>query len=220
MPIADTIIYPTVDGYVTRQAEATWDLARDSTAGDGSGVSSTGSTIAIRASKTPPGRGAGFYVSRSFFRFDVSDVNFVPKTVAFRVRGLTTNAITVIACVKANFGAILTTADFLAIEGWVRGADNTSNVTYYASNSSSWSTSSNNTFGLNQQALVDIAGQRFLEICLLDVNYDLEHTGGDLPSPGATNYSGCIFVEHGTSSYRPNIRIAHQDDAVFFGANF
>ena len=113
----------------------------------------------------------------------------------------------------------LTTADFDAIEGWDHDRNNASNVTYYASNSSLWSTSGLNSFFLNSAALSDIAGMDNLEICLLDVNSDLTHTGGSFP-PASVHYSGVVFVDHGTSSYRPSLRITHQDDAVFFGANF
>jgi hypothetical protein len=219
MPIPDTSLNPTLDGFVSRSAEATWNDARESTTGDAVYASLTASSVAIRASLTGPGRGAGYYVSRCFFRFDTSGINFLPKSALFRVRGHVTSTITAIACVKANFGASLTTADFDAIEGWDHGRNNSGNVTYYASNSSAWSTSGLNSFTLNSTALSDIAGMDNLEICLLDVSADLAHTGGSVP-PSSTNYSGVVFVDHGTSSYRPNLRITHQDDAISLGANF
>ena len=220
MPIPDTTLSPTVDGYVARNGELTWDLAHDNIGGDIYADAVSASSIAIRASYSPSGRGAGYYVTRSFFRFDTSDINFIPKSASFRVRGYITSTITAIACVKANFGASLDLGDFDNIEGWDPARNNSGNVTYYASNSSSWSTSGHNVFTLNNTALSDISGMDNLEICLLDVNSDLNNTGGDIPPPSSTNYSGVNFVDHGTSSYRPSIRITHQDNAISFGTNF
>jgi len=221
MPVGNITIYPSIDGYVKRQAEGSWDLARASATGDAASSSSTVSSTALRASLTGPGRGSGYYVSRSFFSFDTRTISNTPESAIIRVVGYVTTAGDPIYCVKAtsDIEAVITTADFTSIEGWSRINDNTSNVTYYADAISSWSTGANN-FSLNSQALVDIAGGNSkFNICLL-TERDLDDSGGDSPPLPSADYSGVSFVNHSTLSYRPFLLITQQDDSVFFGANF
>ena len=221
MPTGTVSIFASKDGYVNRTAQFSWELAHDEATGTGASSTSTTSVVGIRASITGPGRGSGWYVSRCFFSFDTSSINNVPKSAQFRVRGITNNAITVIHTVKAtsDIESAITTADFDSIEGWDARNDNTGNVTYYGATTSSWSTSSVNIIALNQQALVDMAGQDRLNIALL-ANRDIDDTGGNFPAPSATEYSGVIFTEYAGTTSDPFLKVELQDDSVFFGANF
>ena len=213
--------YPILDGSVERTAQSTWDDAHDNLAGTAASSTSTLNGVGIRASLTGPGRGSGWYVSRCFFSFDMSNITHVPLNAILKIRGITNNNIAVIHTVKAtsDIEGGLTTADFDSIEGWDGRADNTGNVTYYASNTSSWSSSGYNNITLNQQALVDMVGQDRLNIALL-AHRDINNTGGDFPPPASTQYSGLTFTEYSGTVNDPNIRLTTQDDAVFMGTNF
>ena len=220
MPTGPLLLYPGIDGYVQRNAEPDWAHAHDVTDGDSASSTATVSSTALRSSYSVPGRGSGYYVSRCFFSFDTSGIVNIPKSGSFALKGFSSHAADIIYCVKAtsDIEAAITVDDFDSIVGWDHDADNTSNVTIYADNLTSWIVG-NNLFTLNGQALADMAGQDKLNICLL-TSFDILDTGGTFPVPSSTEYSGMYFVGHGTIGNRPVITLRQQDDSVFFGANF
>jgi hypothetical protein len=221
MPTGDVSLYPGLDGYVSRLAESTWDDAHDVTAGDSASSTALYHSSALRSSFTSGGgRGAGFYISRCFFSFATTGIFNTPKSGTIKFKGYGSASADVIYCVKAT-SAIesgITTTDFDSIEGWDHDANNSSNVVEYADNLTSWIIGTN-TFTLNSQALVDIAGQGRFNVCLLTY-LDLADLGGGGIPPASTHHSGLYFSNHGTLNNRPVIKLVQQDDAVFFGANF
>ena len=220
MPTGDLSLYPSIDGYVLRNAESTWADAHDATTGEVASSTATISAYALRASYTAAGRGAGFFTGRCFFSFDTSGIFNVPTKAIFTVRGYVTHAANYIYCVKAtsDIESAITTADFDSIEGWDHDANNTGNVVQYADNLTAWILGSNS-FTLNSQALADMAGLDRLNICLI-THIDIQDIGDSTPPPSPSHYSGLYFVNHSSVSLRPVIRLTQQDDAVFFGANF
>ena len=214
-------IFPTIDGYVSRLADASWADAHETFTGTHANSTYTSSTVAIRASFTGPGRGAGWYVSRCFFSFNTTGVTHVPKSGKLQIRGTTNGNIDVIHTVKAtsDIESAITTSDFNSIQDWDPRSDFTGTATYYAANTSAWNTASYNIMTLTQQALVDIAGQDRLNVCLL-AQRDIDNTGGSFPPIGSTAYNGLFFEDYTGTSRDPKLVITTQDDAVFMGANF
>ena len=214
-------IYPTIDGYVSRNAESTWADAHETLTGDQASSTGTSTNVGIRASLTPPGRGGGYYVSRCFFSFNTTGVTHVPKAGRLYIYGRTNGNINVVHTVKAtsDIESAITTADFDSIQDWDPRGDFTGAATYYGTNTGGWSTGGYNTIILRQNALLDIAGQDRLNICLL-AQRDIDNTGGSFPPPGSTDYNGLYFEDSTGTSRNPYLDITQQDDAVFFGANF
>ena len=82
--------------------------------------------------------------------------------------------------VKADFSdGSIGNGDFDSIDGWTAGADNSSNVTKYSSEITTWSTSAFNDITLNSTALSDIgsSGTRF-KVCLIQADNDLPNVDG------------------------------------------
>ena len=122
--------------------------------------------------------------------------------------------------VKSTQGTNVSNADFDAIEGWVAGGDNSSNVTLYdTSVTNTWVTTGYNNIELSQQALVDIAGLDNFKCCLIEYPTDLRNIAPTAPG-GVNNKSGVSYVDSIGTSVDPKLIITEQDDAVFFGANF
>ena len=124
--------------------------------------------------------------------------------------------------VKSTQASTLANSDFDAITGWDHDADNSSNVTYYSSEVTSWSTSGYNTIALNATALTDMRGLSTFNVCLIEADYDLTNTE---PSTGTDVFSGVYFIEWVNSYERPYLdytpaTVAVADNATFFGANF
>jgi hypothetical protein len=200
------------DGAIYTYLQTTWAGARDATTGtvtDTGGANSTG----IRDGRFP-GRGAGYFysVSRSFLQFDTSTILTRPNSCQIGIYGYL-NGVGRVNCVKATAVPFLNATDFDAIEGWVAGVDNSGNVTPYAVEIGSWSTSGYNYFQANDTALDDMTANSTLEVCLLG--------RGDLRniSPSSDLKNGLYFSESGTIT-GPKLVYVPSTDAVFFGANF
>ena len=200
------------DGTIYKFLQTTWAGARDATTGT---VTDTGSTslTGIRDGRFAS-RGAGYTYSvyRSFLQFDTSTILTRPNSWQIGIYGYINGAGRV-NCVKATAIPFLDATDFDAIEGWVAGADNSGNVTLYAAELGSWSTSGYNLFECTDAALDDMTANTTLEVCLLG--------RGDLRniSPTSDNSNGLYYSESGTST-GPKLVYEPSTDAVFFGANF
>ena len=207
------------DIYVTSSAGGTsWEDARDATSGVATYNAGYNAT-AVKAVIIGAGRGTHYSVSRAFFIFDVSGITHIPKAGRISIYGFT-NTASDMRLVKSNQGTTPANEDFDAIEGWVTGADNRSNVTDYdTAIISTWSILGYNIFTLSQQALVDIAGLDYFKCCLIENDSDLRNTAPTAPD-GLTNYSGLYYRDALGTSRDPFLNITEQDDSVFFGANF
>ena len=212
--MAGTItIYPDRDQFTTQVLTSGWSSVRAAT-GELEFPSSSSSATAIRATFTAARPSAIYSVARVGILFDVSSITTKPKAATVAVKGITNGACEV-ACVK---GTITPSGmGFPGVNGWVNGADNDGNATHYASVNTSWNTSGNNQFLLNETALNDIAAVNEFRICLIDYQHDLKNVA---PSAISSPSSGVIFSEYSGTSSDPNLKIVTQDDAIFFGTNF
>ena len=118
----------------------------------------------------------------------------------------------------------LATTDYDAIEGWVSGSsdgtgggDNLGNVTDYAANATSWSTSGYNSFVLNQDALNDLRKDDVFNVCLMNYTHDLRDM---IPTGYASNRNGLYFNEQTGTSKDPYISYTLRENANFIGTNF
>ena len=214
------LIYSTTggDGYVGK-GSGTYAGARDATTGSFGSNTLTSNAYGIRSTVTTARGTTSYIISRSFFYFNTSSITAAPDSGVLKVRGRTFGNSDV-ACVKANHGISLTTADFDAIPGWQTGVNNNGNVTHYGNILTSWNTSGFNSFTLNSDALVDIRSNSTFQVCLLDFPNDLRNTA---PTSGS-NISGVYYADYGDIAYWPHLNLTMPDDvstnAIFFGANF
>ena len=100
--------------------------------------------------------------------------------------------------VKATFsdGAIAN-GDFDAIDGWSAGADNSSNVTKYSSEVTSWSTSGFNDITLNSDALADITNNDNFTLAIVENDSDFANSDqGDGAYDISVNLSVTITLDY------------------------
>ena len=151
--------------------------ARDATSGtvftSPGGSAATVHTNAVMYSKVAGARGNSFNINRYFIEFDTSDISVTPADATLQIPGSTNSSANFFA-VKATFSdGSLANGDFDAIDGWTAGADNSSNVTKYSSEVTSWSTSGYNHITLTSDALSDMASEDNFKICLIQSDNDL-----------------------------------------------
>jgi hypothetical protein len=217
-----TTIYSGVgdgDVYVTSSAGGTsWEDARDATSGTATS-NAIRNDVAVKAVIIGSGRGTYYSVSRAFFIFDVSGITHVPLSARILIFGYGYGNADM-RLVKSNQASTVANGDFDAIEGWVAGGDNRSNVTEYDTGEiATWSKTTYNTIHLSQQALVDIAGLTLFKCCLIESDHDLRDSAPVAPS-GIINYSGLYYTDALGTAKDPKLVVYEQDNAVFMGANF
>ena len=100
----------------------------------------------------------------------------------------------------ATDGALVA-ADFDAITGWNNSADNSSNVTKYSSEVTTWSTTGYNNIALNSTALADMGNNGVVKFCLIESTKDLTNT-----APTSEISSGIYFQESSGTSFDPILR--------------
>ena len=209
----------TNDGYVHTASTSSWAFARDATTGTADSNDSQ-LQYAVRARKVASGRGTQWVVSRTFFEFDTSGISDAPSSANLQIFGRAAGNTADLFVVKSTQSTTLANTDFDAITGWVAGADNSSNVTKYSSEITSWTTSGYNTIALNSTALSDIVSLSTFKVCLIEADYDLPNTE---PSTGTDVYSGTFFSDNSGTSNDPyldyTVAVA-ADNSTFFGANF
>ena len=166
------VLNPTVSGQITSIVSPTHAGARDASSGTFNGSSSRYAS-AIKYSKVAGIRANTFNVTRYFIEFDTSGISVTPVSADLSLYGFFNNSADFFA-VKATFSdGSLANGDFDAIDGWTAGADNSSNVTKYSSEVTSWSTSGYNHITLTSDALSDMASENNFKICLIQSDNDL-----------------------------------------------
>ena len=213
-----SIYSDTNDGVVYTSSTSNWAAVRDATTGTADS-NNTYDQYAVRARKVASGRGTQWQVWRAFFEFDTSGIGATPSSASLKIFGSNSGTADLFV-VKSTQSATLANTDFDAITGWVAGADNSSNVTKYSSEITSWTTSGYNTIALNSTALSDIVSLSTFKVCLIEADYDLPNTE---PSTGTDVYSGTFFSDNSGTSNDPyldyTVAVA-ADNSTFFGANF
>ena len=177
--------------------------ARDATSGtvftSPGGSAATVHTNAVMYSKVAGARGNSFNINRYFIEFDTSDISVTPADATLQIPGSTNSSANFFA-VKATFSdGSLANGDFDAIDGWTAGADNSSNVTKYSSEVTSWSTGAYNNITLNSTALSDMANNDTFKICLIEADFDLTNTA---PSDTTVRRTGMSFANDGEGNIR------------------
>jgi hypothetical protein len=192
---------PNVDATIIRFNQSSWANARTGTSGTGIFSTSTRVTNAIRASRSSGG-GTAFHVYRTFFEFDTSGISATPQDATLKIYGFATNVADffVVKADTATDGALVT-ADFDAIVGWNNSADNSSNVTKYSSEVTTWSTSGYNDITLNSTALADMRDNGVVKFCLIESTKDLTNT-----APTSEISTGMYFQEDTSGTKDPILR--------------
>ena len=191
---------PTVDGTIGRFQQSTWADAREGTTGGILASSSTRLSNAIQATRgSSRGGGTVYHVYRAFFEFDTSGISATPQDATLKLYGFGTNVADffVVKADTATDGA-LALGDFDAITGWNNSADNSSNVTKYSSEITSFTTVSYNNITLNSTALTDMTNNNVIKFCLIESTRDLTNT-----EPTSTISTGLYFQEYTGTSFDP-----------------
>tara|TARA_R100000900_G_scaffold142762_1_gene124844 strand:- start:25 stop:729 length:705 start_codon:yes stop_codon:yes gene_type:complete len=202
---------PSVQNLIVGTVSPTFAGARDATSGTvftgGGGGSPTTHPEAIKYSKVASGRGNQISINRYFLEFDTSDISVTPADATLSIYGDTNTSADFFA-VKATFSdGSLANGDFDAIDGWSAGADNSSNVTKYSSEVTSWSTGAYNNITLTSDALSDMASVDNFKICLIQSDNDLanvEATAVVTTGLQITNQIRLAYTE-GSSGYTNNV---------------
>ena len=182
--------------------------ARDATSGTvvtgGGGSFPTSYPSAIKYSKVAGARGNTIDITRFFIEFDTSDISVTPADATLSIYGDTNTSADFFA-VKATFsdGSIVN-GDFDSIDGWTAGADNSSNVTKYSSEVTSWSTGAYNNITLTSDALSDMASEDNFKICLIQSDNDLANVEAT-----AVVITGIDFLN--------NIRLTYTEGSAGYG---
>ena len=202
---------PSLTRQITGNTSPSFAGARDATSGTvltGFGGSfPTSYPSAIKYSKVAGARADTFDINRFFIEFDTSDISVTPADATLSIYGDTNTSADFFA-VKATFsdGSIVD-ADFDSIDGWTAGADNSSNVTKYSSEVTSWSTGAYNNITLTSDALSDMASEDNFKICLIQSDNDLanvEATTVVTTGLEVTNQIRLAYTE-GSSGYTNNV---------------
>lgn len=203
---------PTLKNSIVGTTSPTFAGVRDATSGTvttapGGGVL-TAHPSAIKYSKVAGARGDTFDITRFFIEFDTSDISVTPADATLSIHGDTNSSADFFA-VKATFSdGSLASGDFDAIDGWTAGADNSSNVTKYSSEVTSWSTSGFNDITLNSTALSDMASGGKLKLCLIQADQDLANNDVvTVVNTGFWRTTNTIHLDYtaGASGYTNNV---------------
>ena len=207
------------DGEIRAYNTTNWATSRDASSGTVR-INDTLSASAISAYKLP-GRGGGssWQVKRAFFNFDTSGISDTLSSATLKLYGRSSSGSADFFVLASTQHQPLEGGDFGSrINGWTTG-DNTSNVTYYSDEITSWSTSGYNDITLNATALAAIKNDDDFTFCLVEADYDLTDTE---PSLGTYYNTGLYWSDNTGTSKDPYIdyTVATTDNAVFFGSNF
>lgn len=202
-----------------------WVTVRDAATGTSATTTSTSDAFAIRGERTDArGGGYSYSIGRAFMYFQTSIIAHDIKEAALNIYGYSQNNGQVIPVKATSDISTLTTVDYDAIEGWVSGSadgtgggDNLGNVTDYAANSYTWSTSGYNSFVLNQDALNDLRRDDVFNVCLMNYTHDLRDM---IPTGYSSNRNGLYFNEQTGTSKDPYISYTLRENANFIGTNF
>ncbi len=160
------------------------------------------------ASKSDP----KYTLYRSYYYFDFSSVGNV-DSATLSIYGLTHGALDCRIVKSTAFGGdggtALAASDWNAIYGHTSNLTMAGNVTDYASELGTWSTSGYNTFNLNGAAISDLNDDGRLIICLVDADWDYSGYGSNLDAISSPVHgderNGGYFSENTGTSKDPKI---------------
>ena len=203
------VLNPTVDGRINSITSPSFAGARDGTSGTFNGSTSRYAD-AIKYSKVAGLRGNTYSIHRYFIEFNTSGISVAPVSAELSLYGFINGSADFFP-VKATFsdGSIVN-GDFDSIDGWSAGSDNSSNVTKYSSEVTSWSTSGFNDITLNSTALSDMASEDRFKICLIQADNDLPNV--DSVAVVNTGFFRTGFTIH--LDYTAGAAIGYGDDVV------
>ena len=211
-------IYSAVmDGYMT-MADRSWAVCRESNDADSYTFNVANYDSAIQAVKDTGAR--VFRIARSFLSFDCRTIYNIPSAATLTIRGYTNDAADMFL-VMGTFPTIgIGTIDFDSIYGWVQDEDNSNNVRKYSDEITTWSTGlpGTNTITLNDNALADIVAHDWLQIVIIEADYDLPY---NQPSDG-TAVSGMRYTETIGTTMDPKLSYTAGEDtsAALMQINF
>jgi hypothetical protein len=221
-----TISPSTNDGYVGRSNQSSWANARNNTVGTASSGTGTGHWKGISAYTAAARGGATFYnVYRSFFHFDTSDIETTVNSATLKIYGYSQTGGDLIALKAVSGISSLSNSDFNAIaasgSGWDPAGDNSSVVTLYSEEITSWTKTGYNDITLSSQAKADMESDDDLYIALINYDHDLLNVA----PTGGSSANGLYYMNHATEGRRPYIDYEADaavvtDNAIFFGTNF
>ena len=193
-------LVPTIDGRIGSGTHSSFSNARDAASGTAN-TTAQNSTSAIRVGMfAARGGGSSYDIARTFFEFDTSGISATPQNATLKIRGVSGNTADFFV-VKANFSdGALANGDYDAIVGFGLG-DNSSNVTKYSSEVTTWSTSGYNDIVLNSTALADMRDNGVVKFCLIESTKDLTNT-----APPSEIAAGMYFQENTGTSKAPILR--------------
>ena len=181
-------------------SNANFSTARDATSGTSFQNASATSTAAIRCAKVSFRGSFNFFIVRSFFEFDTSGISTTPSAATLKLYGQsTTSADFFVVKSTVADGATISFDEFDSIDGWSAGADNSSNVTKYSNEVTSFSDGQYNNITLNSTALSDMANNDTLKICLIEADFDLPN---NTPSDTTARVTGMSFADDGEGNIR------------------
>jgi len=197
------VLNPTVSTQITGTTSPTFAGARDATSGTAVAASTRYAT-AIQYQFLASARANQISINRYFIEFDTSDISVTPADAELSLYGFTNGGADFFA-VKATFSdGTIANGDFDAIDGWSAGSDNSSNVTKYSSEVTSWSTGGYNNITLTSDALSDMVSEDNFKICLIQ-------SGNDL-----ANVDAVAVVQTGISNTN-SLRLSYTEGATGFG---
>jgi len=217
------IFSSTNDGYQMSGLQSSWDAAHDAVGLNNPDINNTRDSIQGVRYEYVSGRGSvQYFLVRSFFDFDTSDIEIKPSDAVFYFTSYSNAAAT--PCIVAKSGHDTSTATDDWFSTWITGQSVTlsewdeDDITAYSASTALSSAGSATSFTLNDDGLTDMRDGDLLKICLLHTN-DYNDTA---PTSG-TLRTGMYWTEYGGAT-RPNILytpgVVSADNATFFGANF
>jgi hypothetical protein len=186
-----TIYTNSDDGWVYYKSTLSWSAAHNSVTGTSADDNDSWSPFPV-ATYCTSGRGSTtYYIYRAFLAFNTSDIGVAPSAATLKVYGYSNNSGDIIAIEGTWDGDSLATSNFNDFTGNTLDWDSTT-VTRYSSEISSWSTSGYNDISLNSDALTAMANNDILSIVLVNHTYDYSNTDPDLGGR-----SGCQSEKNG-----------------------
>ena len=218
------IFSSTNDGYQMSGLQSSWDAAHDAVGLNQPDINNTRDSLHGVRYEYVSGRGSvQYFLVRSFFDFDTSDIEIKPSDAVFYFTSYSNAAAT--PCIIAKSGHDPSTATDDWFSTWITGQSVTlsgwgsGDITAYSAFSALSSAGSETAFTLNNDGLNDMRDLDSFKICLLHIN-DYNDTA---PTSG-TLRTGMYWMEYGGAT-RPRLTYVAgaavvADNATFFGANF
>ena len=215
--MATTNVTASLQGIISKIGfNTTWSAMRNATSGDSTSTYTSATNVAgAITAEFESGRFGSFGgIARTYLFFDLDSISTTITGLSLQIPGVSNN-----------------TSSVIPIEGtaWGGGGGTTSltNAMFndlnfnraYASSTSNWSTSGNNSITLNSNALSQIASASTFKVMCMESTHDMRDI-----IPTTTNMSGMIYANQAGTSSDPYLdvteAVAVTDNATFFGCNF